>query len=261
MANDDSVNLPLFHGPHIPRIRFEQALDRLDLRAAQEVAPEPWRAAVVELADVLEQAGSPARIDVEALARCRRDGWPPSLQQAWERLMGLRLDGHGVPGSYSGELAAAFLLRAGERERARTSLQRHLSYHPRDIRGWKLLTHFEPVRGAARCGFHGGPLLDGAGDLIDLVREDGLLPVERWLLAYAWLRHHIDLDEMRDALAAENLLARPPLVIPGDARAFAWYLLDAGGRRYVGESVGVIEARKRLQRISAPAFQRYLARV
>jgi hypothetical protein len=175
--------------------------------------------------------------------------------------MGLSLNGRGVPGTYAGELATAFLLRAGETERARASLRRHLRYHPRDPRGWELVTHFEPVRGAARCGFHGGALLDAAGDLIDLVREDGALPVERWLLPYAWFRHHIDLDEIRDALDAENLLARPPLVLPGDARAFAWYLLDAGGRRYVGESVGVIEARKRLQRISAAAFQRYLARV
>ncbi len=85
--------------------------------------------------------------------------------------------------------------------------------------------------------------------------------VQRWLLPYAWFARHIDLNEIRSALEAENLLARPPLVLPGDARAFAWYLLDAGGRRYVGESVGVIEARKRLQRISSAAFQRYHARV
>ncbi len=261
MSDSGSDDLPLFHGPHIPRIRFEQALDRLDLRAAIATAPQPWQAAVEAMGAVLDQAGSPARIDAEALARCRRDGWPASLERTWQRLMGLSLDGRGVPGTYAGELAAAFLLRAGESDRARTSLQRHLHYHPRDPRGWELLAHFEPVRGAARCGFHGGPLLDAAGDLIDLVREDGLLPVQRWLLPYAWFARHIDLDEIRDALDAEHLLARPPLALPGDARAFAWYLLDAGGRRYVGESVGVIEARKRLQRISTAAFQRYLARV
>jgi hypothetical protein len=38
-------------------------------------------------------------------------------------------------------------------------------------------------------------------------------------------------------------------------------LLDAGGRPFGPDSVGVIEARKRLQRISRAAFQRYLARV
>ncbi len=102
--SDPSTDLPLFHGPHIPRIFFECALDRLDLRAAVAAAPEPWRAAVEALADVLDHAGS-------------------------------------------------------------------------------------------------------------------------------------------------------------DARAFAWHLLDAGGRRYVGQSVGVIEARKRLPQISPAAFRRYLARV
>jgi hypothetical protein len=261
MSGSGADDLPLFHGPHIPRIRFELALDRLDLHAAVAMAPQRWQAAVEALAAVVDRAGTPARIDVEALARCRCDGWPAVLEQTWQRLMGRSLDGRGVPGTYGGELAAAFLLRADERTRARDSLHRHLQYHPRDSRGWQLLTSFEPVRGAARCGFHGGPLLDAAGDLIDLVREDGLLPAERWLLPYAWFTHRIDLDEMRDALEAEHLLARPPLVLPGDARAFAWYLLDAGGRRYVGQSVGVIEARKRLQQISAAAFRRYLARV
>ena len=124
--SDATSDLPLFHGPHIPRIRFEQALDCLDLRAAVEAAPEPWQAAVETLAVVLEQAGTPARTDIEALARCRCDGWPASLQQTWERLMGLRLDGRGVPGTYGGELAATFLLRAGKIARARDSLSRHL---------------------------------------------------------------------------------------------------------------------------------------
>ncbi len=166
MTDSGSDDLPLFHGPHIPRIRFEQALDRLDLRAAMAVAPQPWQAAVEELAAVLDQAGSPARIDADVLARCRHDGWPASLERTWQRLMGLRLDGRGVPGSYGGELAAAFLLRAGESDRAQASVQRHLHYHPRDTRGWELLAHFEPVRGAARCGFHGGPALAAALRLV-----------------------------------------------------------------------------------------------
>jgi len=261
MDSGDSGDLPLFHGPHIPQIRFERALERLDLRAAAIDAPEPWNVAVAEMAAVLERAGGGARLDVEDLTRCRRDGWPAAVERTWQRLMGRALDGRGVPGTHAGELAAAFLLRGGERERARTSLLRHLRYHPRDVRAWELFTAFDPVRAAARCGFHGGPLCEAAGDLIDLVREDGLRPVERWLLSYAWFGGHVDLDEIRHALAAERMLPRPPLAVPGDARAFAWYLLDAGGQRYVGQSVGVIEARRRLQSISDAAFRRYLARL
>jgi len=261
MNSGDSGDLPLFQGSHIPQIRFERALDRLDFRAAATDAPEPWKTAVAEMAAVLERAGSKTRIDVEALVRCRRDGWPGAIERAWQRLIGLALDGRGIPGAHGGELAAAFLLRGGERERARTSLIRHLRCHPRDVRGWELFVSFEPVRAAARCGFHGGPLLDAAGDLIDFVGEDGLRPVETWLLSYAWFGHHVDLDEIRHALDAEHMLPRPPLAVPGDARAFAWYLLDAGAQRYVGQSVGVIEARRRLQSISNAAFRRYLARV
>ena len=76
-----------------------------------------------------------------------------------------------------------------------------------------------------------------------------------------WLARQLQLDEIRDALDAENMLAVAPFVVPADARAFAWYLLDAGGQRYVGRSVGVIAARQRLQRISEAAFRRYLIRV
>ena len=39
----NSSDLPLFQGPHIPRIRFERALARLDLSAAAAVAPEPQK--------------------------------------------------------------------------------------------------------------------------------------------------------------------------------------------------------------------------
>jgi len=191
MHGNDCNDLPLFNGPHIRQIRFERALECLDLRTAVEAAPEEWKAAVEEMAVVLEQAGRPVRA----------------------------------------------------------------------VRGWELLAIFEPVRAAARCGFHGGPLLDTAGELIDLVCEDGLQPVEHWLLNYAWFTRQLRLDDIRDALDAEDMLAVAPFAVPGDARAFAWYLLDAGGQRYVGPSVGVIEARQRLQRISEVAFRRYLARV
>jgi hypothetical protein len=261
MHGDDCSDLPLFHGPHIRQIRFERALECLDLRTAAEAAPEEWKAAVEEMAVVLEHAGSPVRAKVEDLVRCRREAWPRAVERVWQRLIGLNLDGRGIPGTYGGEVAAAFLLRAGETKRAHRSLRRHLHHHPRDVRGWELLASFEPVRAAARCGFHGGPLLDTAGELIDLVCEDGLQPVEHWLLSYAWLTRQLRLDEIRDALDAEHMLAVAPFAVPGDARAFAWYLLDAGGQRYVGPSVGVIEARQRLQRISEVAFRRYLGRV
>src|SRR5260370_13394714 len=128
MSGSGVDDLPLFHGPHIPRIRFEQALNSLDLHAAAAAAPHPWQAAVEALAAVLDRAGTPARIDVEALARRRCDGWPAALEETWQRLMGRSLDGRGVPGTYEGELAAAFLLRAGEHARARDSLLRHLQY-------------------------------------------------------------------------------------------------------------------------------------
>jgi quercetin dioxygenase-like cupin family protein len=55
-----------------------------------------------------------------------------------------------------------------------------------------------------------------------------MLPVERWLLPYAWFAHHIDLEELRNALDAEHLLVRPPLVLPGDAQTGIWCL---GGSR------------------------------
>jgi hypothetical protein len=260
-SGPDAGDFSLFHGPHLPAFRFARALERLDLAAAANDAPEPWKPAVEEMAAVLARAGSVTRLDLEALARCRRRGWPPVIEQAWQRLVGLHLDGHGIPGMYHGELAAAFLGRGGDLDRAHSSIRRHLQHHPRDADGWEILAAYEPLRGAVRSGFHGGPLLDAAGDLIDLVREDELEPVAPWLLSYAWFGRHIALDEIRDALAAEHMLERPPLPVPGDARAFAWYVLDAGGRRYVGESVGVIEARQRLQRISPAAFRRYLARM
>jgi hypothetical protein len=261
VGDGDERDLPLFHGPHIPRIRFERALERLDLGAAAQDAPEAWRSAVGALAAAVEAGAGRGHARAEALARIGREQWPAVLERTWQRLMGRALDGSGIPATHGGEPAAAFLLRGGEKARARRSIERHLERHPRDAGAWELLARFDPVRGAARCGFHGGPVLDAAGDVIDLVREDEIEPVAPWLLAYAWFSRRIDLDEIRRALAAERMLSTPPLAVPNDARAFAWYLLDAGRRRYVGRSVGVVEARERLKRISAPAFRRYLARV
>ena len=258
MAADES-DLPLFTGPHVPRIRFERALERLDLAAAVADAPAGWREAVAALAAVLE-GRSPGRADLDSLLRCRRADWPPALERTWQRLVGRRLDAHGIPRTLDGEPAAAFLLRGGDRKRAQESLRHHLTHYPRDARAWELMAQFEPVLGAARCAFHGGPVLDAAGHVLDLIREDEIEPPGPWLLPYAWFTRDIDLDHIRRALEAEGMLTRPPLLVPGDARIFAWYLLDAGGRPFGRDSVGVVEARERLQRISAVAFRRYLAR-
>ncbi len=257
---DDDSNLPLFSGPHLPRFRFEKALDRLDLEAAVEDAPAECRDGVARMAGVLK-GKSPARADLDALLRCRQPAWPPILERTWQRLVGRRLDTHGIPGTLDGEPAAAFLLRGGEEARAERSLRRHLSHHRRDASAWELMVRFAPVLAAVRCAFHGGAVLDAAGTVLDLIREDEIEPPGLWLLPYAWFTRDVDLGDIRDALEAEGVLTRPPLTIPGDARAFAWYLLDAGGRPFGRDSVGVVEARERLQRISPVAFRRYLARI
>lgn len=257
----DDDELPLFSGPHIPAIRFERALARLDLRAAAQDAPAEWRGALVEMASVIEATQSRSRAGREKLLGCRRPGWPDAIDRVWQRLVGRHLDGQGIPGVLDGELAAAFLLRGGETERAKQSLLRHLEYHPTDVHAWELFTHFDPIRGAARCAFHGGPVLDCATHLLDLVEEDELAPHGPWLLSYAWFSGDVDLNEIGSALRAEGSLKVPPLPVAGDGAAFAWYLVDAGGLPLAATSVGVVEARRRLQRISPIAFRRYLARV
>jgi len=259
MRDDD---LPLFSGPHIPIVRFRNALERLDLRGACADAPAQWRESVARIADLLEMRGGIARAPLDALLACRCQGWPSELERAWQRIVGRRLDARPVPGTANAELAAAFLLRGGEHERARASLQRHLSHKPRDWHGWQLLAEFEPLRGATRCAFHGGPVLEPlVGELLDRISDDEVGSPEAWLLSYAWFADAVTLAEIEAALAAEHMLADPPLPVRGDGRAFAWYLLDAGGRPFSPASVGVIEARQRLSAISAAAFRRYLARV
>ena len=261
MSADDD-DLPLFSGPHIPMVRFRNALERLDMRAACADAPAQWQEHIARMADVLEVRGGIARAPLEGLLACRCAGWPPELDRAWQRLVGRRLNAGPVPGTVNGELAAAFLLRGGERDRARASLERHLSHKPRDWHGWQLLAHFEPVRAAARCAFHGGPVLESlVGDLLDRMSDDEVEPPASWLLSYAWFADAVTLAEIESALAAEHMLADLPLPVGGDGRAFAWYLLDAGGRPFSPASVGVIEARQRLSAISRSAFRRYLARV
>ena len=251
----DFTDLPLFGGPHVPKVRFERALEALDLRGAVADAPEEVRGAVAEMAAAVE-----AR-DLERLVCCRQEGWPALLERTWNRLVGRHLDGRGIPRVLSGEPAAAYLLRGGEAERARDSLGRHLEHHPRDVKGWALFAHFAPLLGAARCAFHGGPVLEVAEDLSAQVSEDELSPVGPWLLAYGWFSRALELADIAQALEAEGLLYEPPLPLPAEPRAFTWYLLDAGGRALGPKSVGVVEARRRLQRISPTAFRRYLARV
>lgn len=258
-APEDGATLPLFSGPHLARFRFDHALEALDLHAALADAPAAWREDVALLAGALGDGG-PASADLRRLLDCRRDGWAAPIERAWQRLAGRRLDGKGIPGTLAGEPAAAFLLRGGERARALASLDRHLHHHPRDARGWELFAAFDPVRGAARCAFHGGAVLEAAvPHLLDLLADDEIEPPGPWLLVYAWFTREIELDDIAAALAAERIAA-PPLRLPHEARAFAWYLLDAGGRP-LGAEVGIVEARARLQQISAAAFRRYLARV
>ncbi len=261
-GSGDWCDLPLFEGPHVPHIRFERALDRLDFVGALPDAPVQWRDGLEELAAALAEAGSPARVDLGRAVACRRAGWPEVIELAWQRLVGRRLDAHGIPGTLAEEPAAAFLLRGQEPERAYESVRRHLRHHPRDARAWEVLAHFEPLRGAVRCAFHGGAVLDAAGHLIDAVMEDEVGMVGPWLLAYAWFDQAIALDEVAAAIEAEGLAGRPPLPTPRDGRAFAWYLVDAGGRSLLGtDSLGVVEARRRLQVVSPPAFRRYLRRL
>ncbi len=253
--------MPLFSGPHIARIRFENALGRLDLRAAAADAPAEWRDAMAAMAAALGNAG-PARSNLRQLVACRRSDWPDAMERTWQRLIGLRLDASRFPRMLDGELAAAYLLRGDDAAAAQVSLRRHLEHQPRDVRGWTLLAHFDPVRGAARCAFHGGPVLEKVvAHLLDAIAEDELAPPGPWLLAYGWFAHELDVADVVDALQAEEMLESPPLPVIGNATAFAWYLLDAGGRPLGPGTVGVVEARRRLQRISPAAFRRYLARV
>ncbi len=261
MAAGDFVDLPLFSGMHVQAVRFESALDRFDFRAAAEAAPEGWSDAPTHLADVIERAGGIDRVSVEDLAICRQSTWPAALERAWQRLVGRRLEASPDTATYEGEMAAAYLLRGGDIDRARRSLERHLGSHPRDSRAWQLMTTFEPRRAAVRCAFHGGPVLDTLNDLVDLIEEDGLEPLEPWLLSYAWLNRDISLDEIRAALAVDAGMNIGPPEWEA-ARNFARRLLDAGGQRAEPHSASpsVITARQQLKSISEAAFRRYLAR-
>jgi hypothetical protein len=81
--DDADATLPLFEGAHIPRIRFENALERLDLRAALADAPAALREAVAAMAAAVGDKG-PAHADLDALVRCRSADWPvrPARQRS-----------------------------------------------------------------------------------------------------------------------------------------------------------------------------------
>jgi len=66
-AMGDDSDLPLFTGPHIPRIRFERALERLDFRAAAPDAPREWRSAVEGLAAAVDRVGGGKSPDARSI--------------------------------------------------------------------------------------------------------------------------------------------------------------------------------------------------
>jgi len=258
LSMSSETDLPLFDGPHVPRVRFRNAMARLDLWGALADCPTRWRGVLQAMARAWAPRDGGA-CDREALIDCRRADWPEEIEQAWQLAVGRSLDSEKIPAVAGGEPAAAFLLRAGEREEARVSLERHLAARPRDWSGWALMAELKPIRGAARCGFHGGPVLEAAGDIVDLVEDDGLEPVAEWILPYAWFVGALSMVEIQKAVSAE-VGVDPPAVTIGDARAFAWYLCAATVPSFAGESLPVLRARQRLKSISPVAFQRSLTK-
>jgi hypothetical protein len=250
---DDDLTLSLFDGSHIPRLRFERALAGLDLEAALADAPAACRAPLLEMRAALGQR-SIADGDLDALVRCRRKNWPAEIERTWQRLVGLRLAASSVPGTLDGEPAGAFLRRGGDHDAARQALERHLRTSPRDVGVWEVLAAYDPIRSAARCAFHGGPVLEQlVGTLLDAIEEDELQPAAPWLLVFAWFDHQLALPDLAAALEAEGL-NEAPAPTAGDARAFAWHVVQAGA----GTST---DTRRVLKQISPAAFRRYLARI
>ena len=254
--------LDLFSGPHVASFRFERALEALDLDAAAADAPADQRDAVTDLAQAL-RGRSPGRADLERLTAARREHWPALLERTWQRMVGRALDGRGIPGVLEGEPAAAFLLRGGERERAERSVQRHLAHHPADPAAWAVVSAFQPLWGALRCAFHGGPLLEPIEDLAYEIESDELGPVQSWLPAYGWLLRKLALAQVEETLTAEGRLDQGPLPIAGDGKAFSVFLVWAERARLAGRgpTPRAIEARRRMRATSEVAFRRYLVRI
>lgn len=254
--------MSLFFGDHVPRVRFEQALERLDLDAAVQDCPGPWYAAL----DKMIAAGAskdPARIDLDRLLAARESGWPATLERAWQRLVGRRLDARRIPAIHDGQFAADFLRRGGELDQAAASMLRYLEEHPRDAPGWTALARIQPLPAAARAAFHGGnPPLAGLDRVVEALAEDEQPTDGPWLLPYAWLVGLVATTDLAVALDAERCVERP-IPMPGSAAVFTFYLVEAEGvrRDAVGVPSTVIEARRRLKTVSPVAFRRYLARV
>jgi hypothetical protein len=257
-------DLPLFHGDHVPGVRFERALAALDLSAALADCPARWRPALTEMAGAVA-GGDSGRADLARLLSARSPGWPPELERTWQRLVGRRLDGFGIPERFGDELAAEYLLRGGERHRAEASLRRHLRYHPADARAWALLAPFEPLPAAARAGFHLGAKVRVPVELVpavvDAVEDDEHAEVAPWLVAYAWLTGALGTPELVEAVDAEGLRDRP-MLLPDGAHAFTFYLVEAETFRCSSGATSAegVEARRRLKRISPSAYTRYLRR-
>jgi hypothetical protein len=196
--------------------------------------------------------------EVPAIVAARVEGWPEPVDRAWHRLLGRALDRHGIPGVLDGEPAATWLLRGGERERARRSLARHLLHHPADPVAWRVAVTFEGLPAAARCAFHGGPVLPELDPVAEPLEEDEQEDIAAWGLAYAWLLGQVGTPLLAEAVSAARL--ERPLPIAGDGRGFTYLLVETEHEGPGPPSPQVVEARRRLRVISPRAFQRYLDR-
>jgi len=255
----DTVTLDLFNGPHIPRVRFEQALEALDFPTALLNAPEDDYDSVAELSLAVLPHG-PHRADLELLSRAFRPDWSDALDRAWHRVVGLRLTHTDKPGTFNGKPAGYYLLRGGLIEEARRALFRHVHAFPRDTQAWALLAGFAPLLAAVRCAFHGGPVLTELEDIVEYVQHDELEPLKSWVLPYAYLFGGLTLGELGDALAAEGLTDADALPASDPGRRFAFWLRAAEERRMTEPENIPITIRRRLRDISGRAFRRYLNR-
>ncbi len=253
----DFDDLPLFQGPHLAAVRFQQALARLDLEAAVRDSPEALRESIQGLRLALRRGSVASRLS--ALLAARQPDWPPELDEAWNRLVGQRLDGT-RPELLDGQPAAVYLLRGGDEQGAHESIGRHLAHRPTDAAAWSFAARWLGEVALVRAAFHGGPVPPELRPLADQVEEDEQSPVGRWLLPYAFLAGKLDTDEVKDALDAERI--SQPLPLAGDGAAFAWYLVELFHERKSGGAGGPreIEARRRLQKISAPTLRRLIGR-
>lgn len=256
----------LFFGAHVPQVRFDQALARLDLEFALDNCVGPWDEALSEMI----AAGctkDPAKIDLARLVAARVDGWTEPLETAWQRLVGERLDSRKIPGVHEGQFAADFLRRGGEVKQAAASARRSVAAAPGDGHAWVALAHIDPHPAAARAAFHGiqlqnaHPPLAGLERILDALEEDELPTEGPWLLPYAWLVGLATTEDLASALAAEHILERP-IPMSGNATAFAFCLVEVEAFRQgtTGLSGTEVDARRRLKIVSEPAFRRYLAR-